>query len=257
MRVFNRAQSIHQPGVVFVPHRDVVAFPEQATEREERLPFTVSVVETDQALSDAFRVAQSAYQRHVPDLAHVGEAPPLQEVEPGYVVLIAKSKFDGSPIGTMKIQVNQWGRLKLEQSLKLPGWLDGCSQAGANRLGVASGPAGRMVKAALFKAFYLYCVEENIDWMVIAARRPLDKQYSALLFQDVFGPNEFIPLAHAANIPHRIMAFDVASAEERWHAARHPLHDFIFATRHPDIALAQHHLSLPLGEAVAEQLAAA
>jgi hypothetical protein len=73
--------------------------------------------------------------------------------------------------------------------------------------------------------------------MVIAARSPLDRQYAALLFQDVFGEKAFIPLAHAANIPHRVMAFDVVGAERRWYDTNHPLYDFVIATHHADIDL--------------------
>jgi hypothetical protein len=75
--------------------------------------------------------------------------------------------------------------------------------------------------------------------VVIAARTPLDRQYAALLFRDVYGEKEFIPLAHAANIPHRVMAFEVGTAERRWHAADHPLYDFMITTHHPDIDLSE------------------
>jgi hypothetical protein len=122
-------------------------------------------------------------------------------------VLLAESKLTRSPVGTMRIQRNCYRPLALEQSLEMPGWLSGCHLVGATRLGVAAGEPGRMVKAALFEAYFLYCVRERIDWMVIAARTPLDRQYASLFFNDIFGDKEFIPLAHAANIPHRIMAF--------------------------------------------------
>jgi len=233
------------------------AAPERQAGGDQRLPFTVSVVETDEALEAAFNLAQSAYGRHVPDLLYPDDVPSMAELDEGYLVLLARSKFDNSPVGTMKIQRNSHTRLNIERSLKLPLWLEGSSQAGANRLGVAAGSAGRMVKLALFKAYYLYCVQEEIDWMVIAARQPLDRAYADLLFKDVFGENEFLPLAHAANIPHRVMAFEVATAGQRWKAAQHPLHDFIFATRHPDITVDQLDLSLPLGEATVRHLNAA
>ena len=87
----------------------------------------------------------------------------------------------------------------------------------------------------LFKAYFDYCVDEDIDWMVITARSPLDRQYEALLFKDVFPGGAFIPMHHVGNIPHRVMAFEVATAETRWAAAHHPLYDFIFRTYHPDI----------------------
>jgi hypothetical protein len=204
--------------------------------RGARLPFTVRVVDDDDALERALRLRQAAYQRHVPEFAQTMDQPEPYDRDPGALILLAEAKLDRSPVGTMRIQSNCFRRLALEQSLELPDWLSG-RLVGATRLGVGAGEPGRMVKLALFKAFYLYCVRERIDWMVIAARTPLDRQYAALDFCDVFGEKEFLPLVHAANIPHRIMAFEVGTTEQRWREARHPLYDFMLVTHHPDIDL--------------------
>lgn len=206
------------------------------TQREARLPFRVRVVDEEGALESALKIRKSAYERHVPDFARSMDQPEQYDRDPGGLVFLAESKLGRNPVGTMRIQTNRFGPLAMEQSVDLPYWLSG-RLVGATRLAVEAGEAGRMVKTALFKAFYLYCMLENIDWMVIAARTPLDRQYAALLFRDVYGEKEFIPLAHAANIPHRIMAFEVGTAERRWHATGHPLYDFMITTRHPDIDL--------------------
>ncbi len=206
------------------------------TKREARLPFRIRVVVEEDALASALRIRKSAYARHVPDFAKTMDQPERYDRDPGGLVFLAESKLGRNPVGTMRIQTNRFGPLAMEQSVDLPYWLSG-RLVGATRLAVEAGEAGRMVKTALFKAFYLYCMLEGIDWMVIAARTPLDRQYAALLFRDVFGEKEFIPLAHAANIPHRIMAFEVGTAERRWHATGHPLYDFMITTHHPDIDL--------------------
>jgi hypothetical protein len=96
-----------------------------------------------------------------------------------------------------------------------------------------------MVKTVLFKAFFQYCQQAGIEWMVIAGRTPIDRQYERLLFDDVYPGAGYIPLRHAGNLPHRVMSFEVGSAEQRWAAAGHPLYDFIFRTVHPDIDLGQ------------------
>lgn len=208
----------------------------QNIQREARLPFTVRVVADDEALERALKMRQAAYQRHVPDFARTMDQPEPYDREPGGLIFLAEAKLNGAPVGTMRIQSNRYRRLSLQTSVDLPDWVSG-KLVGATRLGVEAGAAGRMVKTALFKAFYLYCMLEKIEWMVIAARTPLDRQYAAMLFRDVFGEKEFIPLAHANNIPHRVMAFEVATAQQRWHEARHPLYDFMVATHHPDIDL--------------------
>ena len=204
---------------------------------EERLPFSVRIVRSDEELDKAVRIRHSAYGRHVPQVAAMLEKAEAADSEPGSVVLLAESKLDGSPVGTMRIQTNRYRKLALEQSVDLPPWLRGSSHAEATRLGVGLGRTGRLVKTALFKAYYEYCVLEEIEWMVIAARSPLDRQYEALLFQDVFPGGDFIPMRHAGNIPHRVLAFNIERAKPVWREAKHPLYDFVINTKHADIDL--------------------
>ena len=202
---------------------------------EERLPFTVKVARSEQELGKAVHVRHAAYARHLPALAERLKAPESYDRDEGSVVLLAQSKMDGSPLGTMRIQTNLYRKLAIEQAVALPEWLQGRALAEATRLGVSDGRIGRVVKTVLFKAFFEYCLDAQIDWMVIAARSPLDRQYEALLFKDVFPGGGFIPLSYASNLPHRVLAFEVETAETRWAAARHPLFDFMRRTRHPDI----------------------
>ena len=212
--------------------------------QEERLPFTVRVVRSDDALLKAVSIRQAAYARHVPEFAAKLGAPEPNDYEPDCTVLLAESRMDGSPLGTMRIQTNRFNDLVITQSVDLPDWLEGRSMAEATRLGVAHGSAGRVVKMVLCKAFYLYSLAANIEWMVIAARPPLDRPYEAALFQDVY-PGELVPLRHANNIPHRVLAFEVGTAAERWTAAKHPLAKFMLHTWHPDIDLSGADYSLP------------
>jgi hypothetical protein len=216
--------------------------------REERLPFTVRVVRGDEALHKAVAIRQAAYARHVPAFAAKLGAPEPNDHDQGSVVLLAESRLDGSPVGTMRIQTNRYRGLAVSQSVELPAWLKNKSMAEGTRLAVAQGQAGRVVKTTLFKSFFLYCQEANIEWMVIAARPPLDRQYEALMFEDLF-PGQFIPMRHGNDIPHRVLAFDVCNAQARWNEAGHPLLDFMCHTYHPDIDLSAADFSA-WGEAV-------
>lgn len=203
---------------------------------QERLPFTVRVVRSDEALAKAVSIRQAAYARHVPEFAAKLGAPEPNDHDRGSVVLLAESRMDGSPLGTMRIQTNRFKDLAIAQSVELPAWLKHTSMAEGTRLAVAQGSSGRVVKMVLCKAFYLYALAANIEWMVIAARPPLDRQYEAALFQDVY-PGQFFPMRHGNNIPHRVLAFEVGTAAERWADAGHPLSQFMVRTRHPDIDL--------------------
>jgi hypothetical protein len=205
----------------------------------ERLPFKIRLATNDEQLQRVAQVRYQAYARHVPQFAESLRKPEPQDFSPGTLVLLAESKFDGAPLGTMRIQTNRYEPLGMEQSVTLPDWLQGVTLLEATRLGVAEGRIGRAVKASLLKACFSYCKQDSVDWMVITARKPLDRQYEALMFEDVFSAGEFIPMPHVGNIEHRVMAINVHTAEARWANARHPLHQFMCRTIHPDIDLAQ------------------
>lgn len=205
--------------------------------RVENLPFFVDVARNEADLAKAVTIRQAAYGRHVPELAATLGTPELYDHQPGTAVLLARSKLDDEPLGTLRIQTNLYGPLALEQSIELPGWLGTMRLAEATRLGVGRGRVGRLVKAALFKAYYLYCVQNGIDWMVVTGRAPLDRQYDALCFADLYPGRGYIPMHHVGGIPHRVLSLEVNSVEERWRNGPHPLYEFFFRTRHPDIRL--------------------
>ena len=201
----------------------------------ERLPFTVRRVETEDALRKAVGIRHAAYARHVPDFARTLAAPEACDYAADTVVLLAESKLDGSALGTARIQTNRHGSLHIEESIELPDWLQGKRLAEVTRLGIEEGRIGRVVKIALIKACFDYCEQQAIDYAVVTGRAPIDRQYEQLLFSDIFEGKEMIPLRHVGNIPHRVMAFEIATGEARWSAARHPMLGFFRHTHHPDI----------------------
>ena len=202
---------------------------------EERLPFTVKIVRTEEEMGKAVYIRHSAYARHVPEIAELLSIPESFDYADGSIVLLAESKLDGTPLGSMRLQTNRYTSLKLEASVDLPEWLRNKPLAESSRLGVVGKSMGRLVKVALFKAFFMYCQEEGIDWIVLTARPILDKQYETFWFKDVFPDLGYIPMRHDANIPHRVMALNVSSIEPGWKSSNHPLYDMFFITYNPDI----------------------
>ncbi len=202
----------------------------------ERLPFTVRVVRSEEALDKAVAIRQAAYARHVPAFAEKLKTPEANDYDQGSMILLAESKLDGSPVGTIRVQGNRYRSLAIEQSAELPVRMRGRNMVEATRLAIAEGRVGRVTKVVLIKALYLYCLETGIDWVIAGARPPLDRQYDAFLMDDLY-QGKLIPLRHAGNIPHRILALDVPGARARWEEADHPLLDFMCNTHHPDIDL--------------------
>lgn len=223
--LFQRLQSRKSPVSVLMP----------PSMTEETLPFTVRVVSSTEDLNKAVAIRHAAYARHLPEFAETLRMPEASDFDDGVVILLAESKLDGSALGSIRIQTNQFAPLCLEDSIDLPRWLKGRTLAEASRLGVTEQKVGTMVKTVLFKAFYLYCVNQSIDNMVITARSPVDRQYVRLLFEDIVPGTGYIPLKHVHNLPHRIMHLDVDAAKERWTAVKHPLLGYMCQIMHPDI----------------------
>lgn len=206
----------------------------------ELLPFTVRPVRTEADLRKAVAVRQAAYARHLPEFARSLEQPEAADHDGDTVILLAESKADGSALGSVRIQTNFRQALHVEESVDLPLWLASQRLAEVTRLGIVEGRIGRQVKLALIKACFEHCEHNGVDTAVVSGRAPIDRQYEQLLFTDVFASREPVILRHVGNMPHRIMYFDIASGQERWKAARHPLLDFFCHTRHPDIDLGRH-----------------
>jgi hypothetical protein len=201
----------------------------------EHLPFTVRRVDNGVALRKAVQVRHEAYLRHVPEFARTLALPEARDLADDSIVLLAESRLDGTALGSVRIQTNFHRPLHLEESIELPTWLQGKRLAEVTRLGVAEGRTGRMAKVALMKAMFMFWVQNDIDFAIATGRPPIDRHYEQLLFSDIFEEGTLVPLRHVGGIPHRVMAFEVATAEPRWVAAGHPLTNFVFRTHHPEI----------------------
>jgi hypothetical protein len=199
------------------------------------LGFVLELVSSTQDLLDACSVRAQAYGHHLPDMGHKFSEPDELDFTAGTSVFLCRDKADGRAVGTMRIQSSAFGPLMMEGSFGLPPWLHGASRAEITRLAVRVG-ADPLIRLSLWKASYLFCMANRLDWMVVGARNEaLIRNYRRLGFVDVFGPEQLMPLAHTGGLPHRIMAFENTSAERRWGEMRHPLYQFVFETVHADL----------------------
>lgn len=202
------------------------------------LPFVVRPATSPDDLRNATRVRAEAYARHLP-----GFATSLRTVEDadrsaGALVLLAESKDDRRPVGTVRLQSDLERPLPVEASVILPAWLrdDGpCIEA--TRLGVEASACGALARNALLKACYLHALAAGAAWIVATARSPLDRLYERLLFRDVFDGGPPRPMRHVGHLPHRVLALPVRELHARCAARRHPLGVFFFETDHPDLVV--------------------
>ena len=201
----------------------------------EHLPFVVRWVRTPEELTKAVAVRRSAFARHVPELGQLLLVPEPADTDPDCGVLLACSKADGSPLGSARLRTNDLRPLTIEQSVELPAHLRNRRLLEAVRLSVAAGADVALVKHALLKAVWLFCLEHAVDYALVAARQHVDRQYTRMLFTDVFAGGGFLPMKHSNNLPHRVLQFEVATAARRFLEASHPMAGFYLRTHHPDI----------------------
>ena len=201
----------------------------------ENLPFVVRIAsERDMGKIAALRAA--TYGKHLPELAGKLGQPESSDYELGCEVIVAASKLDGSLLGTLRTHANVLKPLPLQASIRLPQRFQDMRMVEATRLCVTSHSNSSLVRNALFKALFQYCNAQNVDLIMAAGRRPIDRIYDALLFSDVAERGKFYPMAHASGLPHRVMCLQSA-AQSSWAAAQHPLYRFVFETEHADIDL--------------------
>lgn len=200
----------------------------------EALPFVVEIARQGD-LRDVAALRSVSYGRHIPELGMALQKPEECDYELGCEIIVARSKLDGSLLGTMRIHTNAFKPLPLQMSLRLPERFSDTRMIEATRLCIKGSPNASLVRSTLFKALFQYCEAQNVVWMMAAGRRPVDRIYEAILFTDVGEAGKFYPMAHANGMPHRVMS--LAPHDARFNACDHPMYSFMFQTEHKDINL--------------------
>lgn len=198
------------------------------------LPFTVNLVTSNEDLADAVAVRASAYLRHNAPAADKVRDGEEDDYRDDVALLIARSKVDGSALGTMRINSNLARPLWLESVMPLPASLSRSRCVEFMRLGVLNGSNGRLVSAALAKASYQICRAVQMDYILVCSRAPVDALYRGYLFDDLLDGAK-LDLHYAPDVPHRVLCLPVAEAQDRWRVRSRAVHRFFVETEHPDI----------------------
>ena len=201
-------------------------------ETRHHLPVAIRVAATEANLRQVVAVRAEAAGSRTPDATN---APETWDQRPNAMLLLAESRHDGQALGSLRVLASERGRLMVEERVELPPALKGCSLAEASRLVVKPGRNATLVRLMLWKAFHRYCLAAQVDTMLIAVREPAARQYEWLGFRDAL-PARFSPDGRGA-ATHRLMMLGVFEAHERSLRDDHPLHDFFFVERHPEIDL--------------------
>jgi len=197
------------------------------------LGFTVRPVANGADLRRACEVRAAGYGHHLPGWKQSLIEPDALDRDGSTLVLLCEDKRTGAAIGTSRIQTSRDGALSIERSIELPEPIGHAGRAEITRLSTLPG-ADPLVKIALCKAAFLYCVATQSRYMVIGARNEaLVRQYRRVGFVDV--STGMVPLAHAGGLPHQVLAMDTCTAPVEWLERNRALFTFFFDTYHPDI----------------------
>jgi len=205
--------------------------------REPQLPFVIRPVVNNEELLrvaelrlDAFRISLGD------DPTKLGDAIDLEDYATNAAVLAAFDKVTGEIIGTMRLSFSSRGPTTMQSVTTFPNdWFVG-TYAEARLLCVPKGRYNRIVMIMLCKAFYLACINEGIDSMLVGARRSMEPLYRFLRFDDVSNPPlKFVPPSHT--MPHRVLSLPVNEVQSRWQQAgkRETLLHLFFEQYHADL----------------------
>jgi hypothetical protein len=206
---------------------------------EEQLSFTLRPVETRAELLLACGVRAEAYGRRNAAYRETMANPDETDASPWTTVFLCEDKYTGQPIGSMRVQSTTRGndRLEIEKYVEPPAHMLRYGRAEVSRLAAVHG-ADPFVRLALWKASYLYSVAIQVRWLIMGVRKPaLMRAYERMGAVDVFEDRHQVPLGHAGYLPHRILALEITSLEQRFREINPPLGAFIFGTVHRDISV--------------------
>jgi hypothetical protein len=207
--------------------------------KSEELPIRVRIVRTPEQLEGVCELRSLAYGQRNPALGELLKKPEEVDFDPGTVVLLAESKEDGQAVGSMRIHTNLFQPVPMQSVVDMPENLQGQLLAEACRFCARPSFNSPMVRLSLFKAIYLYCFANQVQFLLCGARAPLNELYKSLGMVPLDGGSEEIwrPVSYAGNLDHSMLMLDVLLAEKHWRESGHPCYEFVGRTYHPDIQI--------------------
>ena len=204
----------------------------------ENLPLKLYPLKDFKELKEVKKLRLDAYCRHVPEIREALEKDDENDYKESTTIYVVRNKEDNGLIGTIRIEDNSNGPLRLENVLKLPNDFRDIKLAEANRLACSIDKYGALAKKMLFKAFYLKLATTKVDGVILECRKELEYLYEYLLIPDIFPAKKtYVELKDLGGISHRVFGARLTSIEENWRKKDHPLRGFIEDKKHPDIEI--------------------
>lgn len=202
----------------------------------QELPFQIILARQREVLSKSVSIRHDAFFRHAHPFASSSIAQ-FDDVDEGAdtVLLMAKCKETDEPLGSARITECSDISDLLADDEAVPESFRRRSALLFSRLAVSAGPRGRLVRAALGKAAFLYSIAKQAQLTFAFVAPPRERLYYRDGFQNMV-PNDGMWHYRANNgINSRLLYIDNWMYEGSLRSLNADLHKFIFAEQHPDI----------------------
>jgi hypothetical protein len=202
----------------------------------QELPFHIILARQRDVFSKSVLIRHDAFLRHAHPFA-ISSNPHLDDIDEGAdtVVLMAKCKETDEPLGSARVTECSDISALLSDDEFVPDSFRQRSALLFSRLAVCAGPRGRLVRAALGKAAFLYSIAKQAHFTFAFVAPPRERLYYRDGFQNMLPGNEMFPYRANSGINSRILFIDNWKYEGFLRDLNAELHQFIFSEQHPDI----------------------
>lgn len=204
--------------------------------RSPVLPFSIKVAQSTADLHELVELRYEAYSRHRAPGAERLISPEEQDRGDDAVLLLARSNFDGSVVGSVRIQTRLARALMVESAMQLPADIARGAPIELMRGSVKNGVQGRLVAATLAKASFQIAEKCGFSHIIVTCRTPVNFIYRAYCFDELLD-GEFIDLPYSPGAKHQVLSLPVIDARFRWQEQNPSLYRFMVESPHPEIEI--------------------
>jgi hypothetical protein len=203
----------------------------------KELPFHVVLARQRATLSKSALVRHEAFQRHLHPFAIENEGPQFDNLDESAetVVFMAKCKMTGEPLGSARVTECNDIADHLSPDEEVPSEVRGRRALLFSRLAVSGGERGRLVRAALGKAVFLYSIAKQCQIVFVAP--PRERLYYKDGFRNILPNGPLLPYRANSGVMSRILFIETWSYQNVLENSNTALHNFIFAKYHPDLLI--------------------
>jgi hypothetical protein len=135
---------------------------------------------TSADLNKAFSIRWQGYKKYFSDESQIVDG---YDYADNCTLLLAIDE-DTNPVGTLRLLNSGFGPTEIESFISIESLLEPNEMpfVEATRFSVPPHPLSREIKIALKKAFYLYCIANQVDTMLIWVRPSAAREHKLFLY---------------------------------------------------------------------------